>query len=166
MSGEINQMNMTLEDEQFFHREGYLVLEGVIEQEYNARLIREVDVLIEDREKEDQRLLVSYPEMGMLTSYPPIIDRLEKLLGPRFAMHHIHSARHDAGNGGVHWHQDYEQLPQTNRSHIMVHVFYYMSGLNGEVGDLLLVPKSQNIIIQNLYIDRLIIYFFNYKALL
>jgi len=140
---------LTPEDEEFFHSEGYLVLEGIIEPEYNERLIREVDELVAHRQDKDNRLLVSYFEMGMLTSYPPIIDRLEVLLGPRFAMHHIHSARHDAGNGGVHWHQDYEQYPQTNRAHIMVHVFYYMNGLNGEIGDLLLVPKSQGIVIQN-----------------
>ena len=70
-------------------------------------------------------------------------------MGPRFAMHHIHSARHDPGNGGVHWHQDYEQYPQTNRSHIMVHVFYYLNGLNGEIGDLLILPGSQNTVIAN-----------------
>ena len=47
----------------------------------------------------------------------------------------------------MHWHQDYEQYPQTNRSHLMVHVFYYLSGLNGEVGDLLLVPRSQQSVV-------------------
>ena len=46
------------------------------------------------------------------------------------------------GEPGVAWHHDYEQLPQTNRSHLMVHVFMYHSGLNGEVGDLLVLPGS------------------------
>lgn len=62
-------------------------------------------------------------------------------------MHHIHASRHDAGQEGVNWHQDYEQYPQTNRSHLMVHVFYYLNGLDGEVGDLLLVPRSQHSVI-------------------
>ncbi len=94
-------------------------------------------------------MIVSYPQMGGLTSHPPIINRLRALMGERFAMHHIHSARHEAGNGGVNWHQDYEQYPQTNRSHIMVHVFYYLSGLNGTVGDLLVLPRSQNVVVPN-----------------
>ena len=136
-------------DIEFFHREGYLVLPGFIEPDFNARLIAEVDELIEDRKADDHRFLVSYKEMGLLTSYPPLMDRLEALMGPRFAMHHIHSARHDPGNGGVHWHQDYEQYPQTNRSHLMVHVFYYLNGLNGEIGDLLILPGSQNTVIAN-----------------
>ena len=149
MTNERTQDMLSAEEAEFFHRDGYLVLESILEPADNERLMREVDDLVEHRGNNDHRLLVGYPEMGMLTSYPAVIDRLEILLGPRFAMHHIHSARHDAGDGGVHWHQDYEQLPQTNRSHIMVHVFYYMNGLNGEIGDLLLVPKSQNIVIQN-----------------
>lgn len=136
-------------DQEFFHREGYLVLPDLIDTEYNTRLIAELDELVQHRADKEHRMVVTYPEMGMLTSYPPIIDRLQVLLGARFAMHHIHSARHEAGNCGVHWHQDYEQLPQTNRSHIMVHVFYYLSGLNGTVGDLLVLPRSQTLVVPN-----------------
>jgi hypothetical protein len=55
----------------------------------------------------------------------------------------VHAARHDAGCEGVNWHQDYEQHPQTNRSHVMVHVFFYLNGLDGTVGDLLLLPGSE-----------------------
>ena len=63
--------------------------------------LQKVDELVEHRGNNDHQLLVSYREMGMLTSYPAVIDRLETLMGPRFAMHHIHSARHDAGDGGA-----------------------------------------------------------------
>jgi ectoine hydroxylase-related dioxygenase (phytanoyl-CoA dioxygenase family) len=136
-------------DQEFFHREGYLVLPELIEPDYNTRIKAELDELVEHRAAKDHRLIVTYPEMGKLTSHPPIIERLQELMGPRFAMHHIHSARHEAGNGGVNWHQDYEQYPQTNRSHIMVHIFYYLSGLDGTVGDLLVLPKSQKIIVPN-----------------
>tara|TARA_B100000809_G_scaffold219644_1_gene226929 strand:+ start:551 stop:1363 length:813 start_codon:yes stop_codon:yes gene_type:complete len=136
-------------DQEFFHREGYLVLPGLIDADYNARLMTELDELIIHREADDRHMLVTYPEMGHLTCHAPIIERLQLLLGPRFAMHHIHSARQDAGNRGVRWHQDYEQFPQTNRSHIMVHVFYYLNGLNGTIGDLLVLPQSQNIVISN-----------------
>ena len=68
--------------------------------------------------------------------------------GSRFAMHHIHSTRFDTGADGVGWHQDYEQHPHTNRSHLMVHVFYYLNGLNGEVGDLLILPRSHDVVVQ------------------
>ena len=148
MSSEADSAGLSPEQVEFFHHEGYLIQEGFLDPDYNSRLIAEVDEFMEHRTKDDIRLLVSYPEMGLLTSHPPMMEMLEVLMGPRFAMHHIHSNRHDAGESGVFWHQDYEQVPQTNRSHIMVHVFYYMNGLNGEIGDLLLVPGSQTIVVE------------------
>ena len=147
MTTDATTASLSTEQVELFHREGYLIQEGFLESEFNSRLIAEVDELTRHRANDDRRLIVSYPEMGLLTSHPPMMDRLEPLMGPRLAMHHIHAARHDAGDSGVYWHQDYEQEPQTNRSHTMVHVFYYLSGLNGEVGDLLLVPRSQTIVV-------------------
>ena len=141
--------NLSPEQIEFFTREGYILLPGLIEREYRSRLVSEVDAMMGHREDGDNRLIVSYREMGLLTSHPPAMAMLEQLMdGPRFSMHHIHATRHAAGDGGVGWHQDYEQYPQTNRSHLMVHVFYYLSGLTGEIGDLLLVPQSQKLIAQ------------------
>ena len=135
------------EDLDFFHREGYLILPRFLDTEFNIRLRADVDQLMQDRERKRERLLVAYPELGLLTSHPALMGILQTLMGPRFAMHHIHAVRQDAGTQGVYWHQDYEQFPQTNRSHIMVHVFYYLNGLNGEVGDLLVLPRSQDRIV-------------------
>ena len=134
---------------EFFQREGYLVFPGLIGPELNVRLIDEMDEMMQHRANGDHRMIVSYREMGMLTSHPPVMDIVTKLMsGEQFAMHHIHSTRHDAGTEGAGWHQDYEQHPQTNRSHLMVHVFYYLNGLNGEIGDLLILPQSQNLLVQ------------------
>lgn len=82
-------------------------------------------------------------EIGALVWHPRAAEILDELMGGPYVFHHIHAARHDAGKEGVAWHQDYEQYPQTNRSHLMVHVFFYLNGLNGTIGDLLLVPGSQ-----------------------
>ena len=131
-----------------FQHDGYLILEEFLTAKHNKRLIDEVDQLVTERRNGSNPLLTSYREMGLLTSYPPIMAMIESLMGPRFAMHHIHSTRHDAGDTGVNWHQDYEQEPQTNRSHVMVHVFYYLNGLNGEIGDLLVLPGSQATVVE------------------
>ena len=140
---------LSAEEIESFHREGYLVLPGLIEPGYNARLMAEVDELMRHRAAGDHRMLVSYREMGLLASHPPAIAAVASLMGGScFAMHHIHSNRFDEGASGVGWHQDYEQHPQTNRSHLMVHVFYYLNGLNGEIGDLLILPRSQNLVAQ------------------
>jgi hypothetical protein len=81
-------------------------------------------------------------EIGALVWHPRVAEHLDALMGGPYVFHHIHAARHDAGQKGVAWHQDYEQYPQTNRSHLMVHVFFYLDGLNGTIGDLLFVPGS------------------------
>lgn len=83
-------------------------------------------------------------DIGALVWHPRAAAILDQLMGGPYVFHHIHAARHDAGKEGVAWHQDYEQYPQTNRSHLMVHVFFYLNGLNGTIGDLLLVPGSQH----------------------
>ena len=44
--------------------------------------------------------------------------------------------------------QDYEQIPQTDRDQLMVHVFFYLNGLDGKVGDLMCLPKSQNAVME------------------
>ncbi len=144
------QLKLTQEDQDSFHSEGYIILPGLLNTEFTEQLKKNVDELMADRKspQNNEKYLVEYRDLGLLTSYPPLMDMLHQLMGPRFAMHHIHAVRQDAGNDGVHWHQDYEQVPQTNRSHIMVHVFYYLDGLNGEVGDLLVLPRSQNTIIE------------------
>ena len=131
-----------------FATDGYLVLEAFLDAGERTMLREEVDALASRRTRGEQPLVVSFRKMALLTSHPAMMVLLEQLMGGKFAMHHIHAARHDAGQPGVHWHQDYEQVPHTNRSHLMVHVFYYLDGLNGEVGDLLLVPRSQHNIVE------------------
>ena len=140
-------MNATFDTKQLetFNEQGYLVLPSFLDADHCQRLRKDVDQLNADREtkpREELPHLVSYPELGLLTSDPALMEQLQSLMGERFAMHHIHAVRQDAGNPGVNWHHDYEQFPQCNRSHTMVHVFFYLNGLNGEIGDLLLIPGS------------------------
>ena len=142
---EIEKMSaLTDEDIRQFNHEGYLVFESLLDDRHNERIKRDVDQLMEDRKDPNKPAIpMRYPELGLLTSEPAIVDRVACLMGgDQFVHHHIHAACHMSGDPGVAWHHDYEQLPQTNRSHLMVHVFMYHSGLNGEVGDLLVLPES------------------------
>jgi hypothetical protein len=133
-----------------FHEEGYLVFEGLLDTDHCKRLANDVDQLEKDREETGTRpTVVSYRELGLLTSEPKVMDRVEDLMGTTFALHHIHAARQGPGTRASRWHQDYEQTPQTNRSHLMVHVFFYLNGLNGEVGDLLVLPGSHKTVTAN-----------------
>ena len=137
-------ISLTDEDICQFNHEGYLVFEGLLDDARNERIKRDVDQLMEDRKDPNKPAIpMRYPELGLLTSEPAIVDRVAALMGgDQFVHHHIHATCHMPGEKGVAWHHDYEQLPQTNRSHLMVHVFMYHSGLNGEVGDLLVLPGS------------------------
>lgn len=127
---------------QHFHEQGYIMLPGFIDTEQQQRLRDDVDRLEADRQIDQARFLVEYHELGLLTSEPRMMEFIKPLMGNDFMMHHIHAVRQDAGNAGVSWHHDYEQCPQTNRSHCMVHIFYYLNGLNGDIGDLLLIPGT------------------------
>jgi len=82
-------------------------------------------------------------EWSLTGDLPPVLDVPEDPRRGRYVLHHINAARHDAGTAGLPWHHDYDQYPQTNRSHLMVHVLIYLNGLNGTVGDLMLAPGTQ-----------------------
>jgi hypothetical protein len=87
-------------------------------------------------------LEIELGEHGWLITHPPLMSILKKLLGEVFSFHHIHSDRHDPGQGSKNWHHDYEQYPQSNRSHVMLHALHYLTGLDGTIGDLVVLPGS------------------------
>ena len=147
---------LTAAEKARFETHGFLVLEGFLDAGECRPLEDEVDALTARRTAGERPMVVDYPALALLTSHPRMMALVGQLMAGRaFAMHHIHAARHDAGLRGVAWHQDYEQVPQTNRSHLMVHVFYYTVGLNGQIGDLLVVPGSQRRVVAN---DALVIF--------
>lgn len=131
-----------------FREEGWLVFERFFDAAECAALKTDIDDLMA-RKRGPSAFVCEYPHLGPLISHPGVMEVVESVLGPGFAFHHLHAVRQDAGTRGVHWHQDYEQLPQSNRSHTMVHFFYYFNGLNGTIGDLLFLPRSQNRIVGN-----------------
>lgn len=142
-----------------FIEQGYLVLPSFLPVELVTMLKQEADRWIDeglrDRSIAYCRSQIRHPPPlmeleleahGWLISYPPLMAVLTQLMGSVFAFHHLHSDRHDSGLPGKNWHHDYEQYPQANRSHIMVHALHYLDGLNGTIGDLVVLPGSQNIV--------------------
>ena len=139
---------MKLSDEQKaqFEQDGYIILPSFLDDEWLGKLKADVDRLEADRKKKERSTCfpAAYGSCGDLIVHDEMMDTLQQLFPDKYTMHHIHAVRQEAGNPGVPWHQDYEQIPQTNRSHLMVHIFYYMNGLNGTVGDLLVCPGTQH----------------------
>lgn len=132
------------EEAEQFDREGYLIIESFLDAAHCRRLAEDVDEV-----PRKGGIFISYRELGLLTSHPPLMGIVKSILGQGFMMHHIHAQYFDVNAEGKPWHHDYRQRPQTNRSHKMIHALFYLSGLNGEIGDLLLLPRSHKMVVDN-----------------
>jgi len=140
---------------------GYLVLPACLPPDWQESLCREVDRWVDTDLRSDSiacctgrwasgsapaTMELELGAHGWLVSYPPVMAALARLMGPAFAFHHMHSSRHDPGTRCKDWHHDYEQRPQRDRRHLMIHVLYYLTGLDGTIGDLVVLPGTQHII--------------------
>jgi hypothetical protein len=97
----------------------------------------------------DEYIPTAIPALGALVTYRPMMALVRSLMdGDDFALHHLHCYRHDAGCPGSNWHHDHRHsvLP---RKHRMVYCFYYPAGLDGTIGDLLLLPRSHHSLVSN-----------------
>lgn len=151
---------MTLDADQLhqFDQSGYVVLPAFLDATEVAALRPEVDAwtdIVRAQRNRPERtrpqdkppcIQLELPCHGQLIGHPRVMAITTQLMGTGFAYHHLHTARHDPGTPGVPWHHDYEQHPQTNRSHVMVHFLYYLDGLDGTIGDLLVLPRSHKTI--------------------
>ena len=132
-----------------FAEDGYLIFERFFDDAECGALKADIDALQQARTQGATPFVCEYPHLGPLISHPRVMEIMAGLLGPDFRFHHLHAVRQEAGAHPSHWHQDYEQIPQSNRSHVMAHFFYYFNGLNGTIGDLLFIPKTQNTVVDN-----------------
>lgn len=152
-----------------FVERGYLVLPSFLSESCSAALEAEVDRWVDDglraraidccrdAGKNDLPPLMELElvEHGKLIAHPALMAMLQQLMGPGFVFHHLHSARHDPGCPDKPWHHDYEQPLQGGRSHLMIHVFHYLRGLNGTIGDLVFLPGSQRMVADKDHLQHL-----------
>jgi len=133
-----------------FHETGAIVLPSYFSESEMQPYKEDMDHLDALRkEGTPAPWMVQMPGLWQLITHPRTLAMVRQVMDGDFVFHHLHASRQGPGTPGVHWHQDYEQEPQTNRSHLMVHVFHYFNGLNGEVGDLVYLPGSQSAVVGN-----------------
>ncbi len=140
-----------------FHENGYILLPGFLPAPLVERLVPEVDRWVDRGLRQSSIDACAHPgsvppplvelEMdshGELASYEPLLELLEKepMLGRTFVFHHLHSDRRRPGGGGKAWHHDYEQRPQKDRDHPMIHALHYIGGLRPGMGALAVLPGS------------------------
>ena len=123
-----------------FMVEGYVVLPGILRDHHVKNLCADVDQLVVDRTGlhgnpqsvggDAGRHVVSYEHLGKLCSHPPLVEKVKQLMAcygngrADCAMHHIHASKHEAGETGAGWHQDYHCSPAVyDREQLMVHCF-------------------------------------------
>jgi hypothetical protein len=131
---------LSAEQSERFERDGYVVLEGFFAADRNARLMAECDALHEGRAACAHAF--ELPEHGTLIADPGILAIAEQLLGPGFHFTHFGTVRMGAGTGAATWHHDLSQFPQSNRRHRQIGMLGYLSGLDGTIGDLVVLPGS------------------------
>ena len=126
-----------------FRKQGYLIKPGMLNARRAAAVAEEIDRYVQVEPRFDGSNIWKYDRLCDLIVDPETLAITDDIMGgAAFTFHHCHAARHDPGLAGIAWHHDYEQIPQTNRSHTQLHVLHYLDGLNGTVGDLLLLPRS------------------------
>ncbi|PGH46825.1 phytanoyl-CoA dioxygenase family protein [Streptomyces sp. Ru87] len=141
-----------------FARLGYLVLPGFLPDDLVSRLVPEVDRWVDEGLRTQSIACCVEPQLhgnppvleleleahGELIAHPPLMDAITQLMGAEFVFHHLHSDRQPPGIAGKPWHHDYEQTPQTDRTHPMVHALHYLDGLDEDTSSLAVLPGSHH----------------------
>lgn len=137
------QMRLSEAEKEQFRKLGYVIRPGMLDAGQVAAVSADIDRYVTVEPLFDGSHVARYDALSGLVVDPLTLEITQDIMGgDSFSFHHCHAARHEPGLRGVPWHHDYEQIPQTNRSHVQLHVLHYLDGLNGTVGDLLLLPRS------------------------
>lgn len=148
---------------------GYLVLPSLLPEGLLSRLLPEVDRWVDDGLRAVSIAACTDPDIygsppvlefelpahGALLVYPALLDVLAQLAGTDFVFHHLHSDRQEPTRPGKSWHHDYEQRPQSNRDHVMVHALHYLDGLDRQTASLVVLPGSHRQIAEKSAISHL-----------
>ena len=145
------QRDMPAVDVALFREQGFLIFPSLLSDTECQQLCAETD-----RSEAERIMPVRLPHHANLVTHPDLMGIADAVMGERaYGFHHLHTARHNAGMKAFPWHHDYEQSPQGERVHTMMHFFIYLTGLNGTIGDLLLLPGSHREVLDRYALSKL-----------
>ena len=154
---------LTEEQKAFFESEGYLLLPGLIGDDWLEKLNAATDSFIEQSRsltRSSGRILVEpshTPDAPRLRRIPhtvgahptskafglrgPLLDLAEDLLGPNIRFHHSKlNFKWHSGGEAVDWHQDIQFWPHTNYGPLTIGV--YLTDVTDEMGPMGIIPQS------------------------
>ena len=135
-------------NEESFSENGYLTFPAAIKPNVCESLKNAIDEL----EVQNTLLPIEHPALADILIDNALQKLIRSAMGNRnYTFHHLHAARHSAGTRSLGWHHDYEQNPSRDRTGRMIHVFLYLNGLNGTIGNLLLLPGSHKLIVSRYF---------------
>lgn len=136
-----NSFNISIDELNNFKKEGFLIFENVINVNKQNQLKKTIDELNKNDVKIKDPILID--DLSKIVIDEKLNHVIRKIMDDsNYHFHHLHAACHKPGMPSLGWHHDYEQYDERDNKKIMVHVFLYINGLNGEIGDLLLIPSS------------------------
>lgn len=127
-----------------FEQEGFLLLPGAIDDAAERMAMQhEIDEAVDTgrRKATQDSAPTQFPRLGTLPAHPALIEAIGALMPAGFAVQHLQCDRHEPGLEELGWHHDhlYSVTPPPG---LLVYAFVYPAGLNGTIGDLLLLPGS------------------------
>ncbi len=126
-----------------FHRDGYVIVPELLNEEF----IKLVTSALDNIGTGSFSMLQTIESKTLieLLYYKPIHNILDNLFNQNpYTLHHYTSAVHTTQTPNLGWHHD--KVPTFSRginNPLMIHCLVYPNGLRREIGELLLVPKSQ-----------------------
>ena len=126
-----------------FHRDGYVIVPELLNDEFIQSITSALDNI--GTGSFSMLQTIESETLIKLLYYLPIHNILDSLFNQNpYTLHHYTSAIHTTQTPNLGWHHDkVTTFSRGKNNPLMIHCLVYPNGLKREIGQLLLVPKSQ-----------------------
>ena len=136
---ELKSLNKS--NSKFFLEQGYLVMPSLI----NKNISLEISKALEDKGTGSFDMQSTIKTNSVINIiFNKKLNAILKLLfnSSEYTLHHITSALHTTQTPNLSWHHDKVTTYSKKKQGLMIHALIYPSGMNKEIGELLLIPQS------------------------
>ena len=130
-----------------FEHQGFLLVDLKLSASEQQVMQRQIDEAVDTGRRKATRISAptELSSLGMLPAHPILLKVLSTIMpAGQFAVQHLQCDRHEPGTEALPWHHDH-LCSVTPAPGLLVYAFIYPSGLEGSIGDLLLLPGSHRV---------------------